>query len=91
MSPVYTHPVVVTDPVGLHARPIGQIVSLAKAAGVQIHLSRPGGEAVAAVSALKLLAMKVKTGEEISVLVEADDEGTAQQVARDVENYINQG
>lgn len=90
MSAVYRHSVVVSDPVGLHARPIGQIVSLAKTAGVQIHLSRPGGVAVAAVSALKLLAMKVKTGEEITVLVEADDDETAKRVARDIETYINQ-
>lgn len=91
MSAVYTHSVVVSDPVGLHARPIGQIVSLAKDKGVQIQLSRPGGDAVAAVSALKLLAMKVKTGEEITVVVEADDDDTARQVAHAIEAFINQG
>lgn len=91
MSPVHSHSVVVTDPVGLHARPIGQIVSLAKSMGVEVHISRPGGTAVQAVSALKLLAMKVKTGEEVIVLVEADDDETAKQVARDIETYINQG
>jgi phosphocarrier protein len=87
----YTHTVVVTDPVGLHARPIGQIVSLVKAEGVEVTLRRPSGPDVSASSALRLLAMKVKTGEEIAVVVEALDIETATRVALEIDSYINQG
>ncbi len=87
----YIHTVVVSDPIGLHARPIGQIVTLVKEAGLEVSLRRPGGANVAAVSALKLLAMKVKTGEELEVLIGDADEKTAADVAARIELLINQG
>ena len=91
MTHTYTHTLIVTDPIGLHARPIGQIVSLVKTEGVHVALRRPGGPDVAAVSALKLLSMKVKSGEEIDVVVEASDSDAAREIALSIEALINQG
>ena len=91
MSHTFTHTVVVTDPIGLHARPIGQIVALVKERGVTVHLKRPDGPLVEAVSALKLLAMKVKTAEELEVVVGANSLEAAEDIARTIESLINQG
>jgi phosphocarrier protein HPr len=87
----YVHTLIVSDPIGLHARPIGQIVTLAKESGLNVSLRRPGGANVAAVSALKLLAMKVKTGEELEVVIGDADEKTAADAAARIEHLINQG
>lgn len=91
MSHRVSRRIVVTDPIGLHARPIGQVVSLVKTEGVAVFFKRPDGPEVAAVSALKLLAMKVKAGEEIDVIVEADSEDQATDLAATIETLINQG
>jgi phosphocarrier protein HPr len=85
------HRMIVTDPIGLHARPVGQVVSLVKTEEVQVFVKRPDGPEVAAVSALRLLAMKIKVGEEIDVIVEADSEERASRLAADIETLINQG
>jgi len=87
----YVHTLIVSDPIGLHARPIGQIVTLVKESELDVSLRRPGGVGVAAVSALKLLAMKVKTGEELEVVIAGADEETAANVASRIEHLINQG
>jgi phosphocarrier protein HPr len=87
----YVHSLIVSDPIGLHARPIGQIVTLVKHSGADISLRRPGGSDVAAVSALKLLAMKVKTGEILEVVVRGMDDIAAGDIAQRIEQLINQG
>lgn len=87
----YVHSVVVTDPIGLHARPIGQIVALAKTSGAAVSLRRPGGPDTAAVSALKLLAMKVKTGETLDIVIVGADLEQASRLATGIEQLINEG
>jgi phosphotransferase system HPr (HPr) family protein len=87
----YVHSLIVSDPIGLHARPIGQIVTLVKESGLDVSLRRPGEGGVAAVSALKLLAMKVKTGETLEVVIAGSDTDTAAATARRIEQLINQG
>lgn len=87
----HVHAMIVEDPIGLHARPIGQIVTLVKESGLDVSLRRPGDTGVAAVSALKLLAMKVKTGETLEVVIDGADEKVAHSLAQQVEQFINQG
>ena len=87
----YVHRLVVSDPIGLHARPIGQIVTLVKESGLDVSLRRPGDGSVAAVSALKLLAMKAKTGETLEVVIGGADDATAADTAARIEQLINQG
>lgn len=91
MNAPHIHTVTVTDPIGLHARPIGQIVSLVKEAGATVSLRRPGGEGSSAVSALRLLAMKVKTGETLEVVVDEPGSSHPEALAQQIEHLINEG
>jgi phosphotransferase system HPr (HPr) family protein len=91
MSEPFVHTVTVTDPIGLHARPIGQIVTLVKNSTALINLRRPGGPDTAAVSALKLLAMKVKSGETLEIVIDGVDADEAARLASRIELLINEG
>lgn len=53
----------VHDPIGLHARPVGEIIRLVKTAGVRVSVARPGEAPQQVESPLRMLALKVKTGE----------------------------
>lgn len=65
----YVLPVEVRDPIGFHARPVGQVVAQVKASGLDVVVRRVGEDGVVANSPLKLLAMKVKTGESLEVVI----------------------
>ena len=54
--------VTVLDPIGLHARPAGQIVKLVKDSGLEVRMGKPGEDLVKANSPLRMMAMKAKTG-----------------------------
>jgi phosphotransferase system HPr-like phosphotransfer protein len=58
----------VRDPIGFHARPVSEVVSQVKAAGLDVVIRRVGEEGVVANSPLKLLSMKVKTRQFARVL-----------------------
>jgi phosphocarrier protein len=62
--------VAVASKVGLHARPASLLVKAAGAAGVKVTIGRPGDKAVNAASLLAVLALGVKNGDEIEVIVE---------------------
>ncbi len=80
--------VTVLDPIGLHARPAGQIVKLVKESGLEVSIGRPGEEFAKANSALRLMALKIKTGEVLTLEVEAADEGTAQGMAAQIQEFL---
>ena len=86
---VYT--VTVLDPIGLHARPVGQIVTLVRETGATVTLRSASGTEAAATSALKMLAMKVKTGETLEIVVESAGSSEPEALAREIESLINQG
>lgn len=71
--PTISATVTIEDPIGFHARPAGQIVKLVKEAGVEVRLGRVGEQLVKANSPLGLMALKAKTGEQLTVEVDADD------------------
>ncbi|MEN9737549.1 MAG: hypothetical protein RJA26_782 [Actinomycetota bacterium] len=77
----------VLDPIGMHARPAGQIVKLVKESGLEVVFHYDGAETKAN-SALRLMAMKVKTGEKITVAVEADDEAAANSIIAQVQEFL---
>jgi phosphotransferase system HPr (HPr) family protein len=85
------HQLTVQDPIGLHARPVGQIVAAVKESGLTVSLQRPGGPPFAATSALKMLSMKVKAGEPLEVVVDTNDSDTGLLLAKNIEALINQG
>ncbi|MEY4320753.1 MAG: hypothetical protein RLZZ471_694 [Actinomycetota bacterium] len=84
----FTLEVTVLDPIGLHARPAGQIVKLVKESGLEVSIGRPGEEFAKANSALRLMALKIKTGETLTLEIEADDEGTANSIAAQIQDFL---
>jgi len=79
----------VRDPIGFHARPVGQVVGAVKASGWDVVIRRVGEEGVVANSPLKLLAMKVKTGEVLEIVVPAEG-SEAEALAHSISETINQ-
>jgi phosphocarrier protein len=65
--------VAVASKVGLHARPAAILVKAAAAAGLKVTIGRPGDKAVNAASLLAVLALGVKNGDSIEVIVEDGD------------------
>jgi phosphotransferase system HPr (HPr) family protein len=78
----------VLDPIGLHARPAGQIVKLVKESGLEVTIGRPGEEFAKANSALRLMALKIKTGERLTVEIETADEAVANDVAAQIQDFL---
>ena len=67
--------VAVGSKVGLHARPASLLVKAAAASGLAVTIGRPGDKAVNAASLLSVLALGVKNGDSIEVVV-ADGENS---------------
>ena len=83
----YVLPVEVRDPIGFHARPVGQVVAQVKASGLDVVVRRVGEDGMVANSPLKLLAMKVKTGESLEVVIPSagpEAEALAQALAETI-------
>ena len=77
----------VLDPIGMHARPAGQIVKLVKESGLEVVFVREGEETKAN-SALRLMAMKVKTGEQFTVRVDGSDDTTAASIVAQIQDFL---
>jgi phosphocarrier protein HPr len=80
--------ITVTDPIGLHARPVGEIVKLVKAHEVEAGFRRPGNEIFRANSPLKLLSMKVRSGETLELVIETDDSELAKSLAAQIGELV---
>ena len=84
----FSQEVEVLDPIGLHARPAGQIVKLVKESGLEVQIGRPGEEFAKANSALRLMALKIKTGERLTVEIETADEALAQSITGQIQDFL---
>ena len=91
MSESMIHSVVVRDPIGLHARPVGQIVKAVKESGLVVTLRTSAGAEASATSALRMLALKVKHGESIDIIVKSEDLEVSRTLAITIEALINEG
>lgn len=78
----------VLDPIGLHARPASQIVKLVKESELNVEIGRPGEEFAKANSALRLMALKIKTGEKLTVTIETDDEAHAAEIVAQIQEFL---
>ena len=76
--------VVVTNKTGLHARPASNLVAFCKNYNSNIFLSN-GEKKVSAASIIHVLTLGVKTGTELEVIAEGEDEATA---VEDVVKFI---
>lgn len=66
---------IITDPIGLHARPAGMLVKKAKNYASRITVSANGKECDAS-RLMALMAMCVKSGTAVRVRIEGTDEET---------------
>ncbi|MEY3335177.1 MAG: hypothetical protein RL566_100 [Actinomycetota bacterium] len=80
--------VTIEDPIGFHARPAGQIVKLVKDSGLEIRMGRRGETLVKASSPLSLMSLKGKQGEVLSVEVDTDDQGKAQELISAIQGFL---
>ena len=67
---------VITDPVGIHARPAGALVTEAKKYASDVTIAA-GGKSASAKKLIMLMGLGIKQGDEIEVQVEGADEETA--------------
>ena len=77
---------VITDPVGIHARPAGLLVNLAKAAASSITVLK-GDKSAEMKKLMKLMSLGIKQGDEITVKVEGEDED---KVAEQLEAFLKE-
>jgi phosphocarrier protein len=64
--------VVVGSKVGLHARPAKLFTQAAAAAGVKVTIAKGDGPAVDAASILRVMALAVKHGDEVTISAEGE-------------------
>ncbi|PIE26741.1 MAG: HPr family phosphocarrier protein [Micrococcales bacterium] len=79
--------VTVGSSVGLHARPAALIAEAAGAQNSPVTLAVPGGTPVDAGSALLIMTLGAKCGDD--VVVESDDEAAVEQIAAMVEKDLD--
>lgn len=77
---------VITDEVGLHARPAGLLVKHAKTTGAKITLNC-NGKSADATKLMAVMGMGVKKGMEVEVTVEGDN---ADVVAAELETFFKE-
>ncbi len=65
---------IITDPVGIHARPAGLLVKAAKALDSTITIEKVGGKSAAATKLMAVMGLGIKQGDTISVTVEGGSE-----------------
>jgi len=84
----YQAEVEVLDPIGLHARPAGQIVKFVKEAGLDVKIGPSESELVSGNSALRLMAMKASTGSKLIVIVDGVDDEAAQAAVAQIQEFL---
>jgi phosphotransferase system HPr (HPr) family protein len=78
----------VLDPIGLHARPASQIVKVVKESGLEITIGRPGEEFAKANSALRLMALKITSGETLTVEIPTTDQTLADGIVSQIQDFL---
>ena len=78
----------VLDPIGLHARPASQIVKLVKESELEITIGREGQEFAKANSALRLMALKITSGETLIVEIPTTDQALADGIISQIQEFL---
>lgn len=76
--------VTVLDQNGLHARPAGQLVQLVNESGLLVRIGKVGEELVSANSPLRIMALKAKFSDQLTLEIESDEVDRAQALARKI-------
>lgn len=77
---------VITDEVGIHARPAGILAKTVKGLGAKVTVTK-GEKSADATRLMALMGMGIKKGDTITVSVEADDEDAA---AAEIEKFFKE-
>jgi len=64
----------ITDPVGIHARPAGQLVKAIKALDSTVTIARADGKSAVGTKLMALMGLGVKQGDTVTVTVEGGNE-----------------
>lgn len=78
---------VITDPIGLHARPAGLLVKAAKPLDSTVTIIKEGGKSAVATKLMAVMGLGVKTGETITVRIEG---GNEEQNAQTMETFFKE-
>lgn len=70
---------VITDPVGVHARPAGLLVKAAKALNSTVTVAKADGKSADATRLMTLMGLGIKCGDIVTVTVEGGDEDASLQ------------
>lgn len=70
---------VITDPVGIHARPAGLLVKAAKALDSTVTVEKVGGKSSSATKLMAVMGLGVKGGDTVTVTVEGGNEEASLQ------------
>lgn len=65
---------VITDPVGIHARPAGLLVKAAKGLDSTITIAKADGKSAGATKLMAVMGLGIKQGDTVSVTVEGGNE-----------------
>lgn len=65
---------VITDPMGVHARPAGLLVKAAKSVDSTLTIAKANGKSAAANKLMAVMALGIKQGETVTVTVEGGNE-----------------
>ncbi|MCR5585917.1 MAG: HPr family phosphocarrier protein [Lachnospiraceae bacterium] len=77
---------VITDEVGIHARPAGLLARAVKALGATVTITK-GDKSADATRLMALMGMGIKKGDTITVSVEGDNEDAA---AEEIEKFFKE-
>ena len=70
---------VITDPIGIHARPAGLLVKAAKALDSTVTVEKVGGKSTVATKLMAVMGLGVKGGDAVTVTVEGGNEEASLQ------------
>ena len=67
---------IITDPVGIHARPAGLLVKAAKALDSTVTIAQADGKSAQATKLMALMGLGIKQGDTVTVTIEGGTEET---------------
>ncbi len=74
---------VVTDPMGIHARPAGLLVKAAKTLDSSITIAKADGKSANATKLMAVMGLAIKAGNTVTVTVEGGEEEANFQTLQD--------
>ncbi|MCX8648254.1 HPr family phosphocarrier protein [Bifidobacterium sp. B4107] len=67
---------IITDPVGIHARPASEFSQAAASSGCKVTIAKGDGAPVEAGSILMVMSLGIAKGDQVTVTVDGDDAGS---------------